>query len=51
MSLLNVGAAGDAAETAVVVSGAAAATTMRKRQTAGMTNRLIARLLENQCLV
>src|SRR4029450_13987113 len=40
-SLLKVGAAGDAAETAVVSSSAATAMTMRKRQTAGTTNRLI----------
>ena len=44
MSLLNVGAAGTAAETPVVVNGAATARTMRKRKNAGTSNRRIANL-------
>jgi hypothetical protein len=44
MSLLNVGAAGTSAETAVVVSGVATASTSEKRKSAGTTNRRIANL-------
>ena len=44
MSLLNVGAAGTAAETPVVVNGAPTAMTMRTSRNAGTSNRRIANL-------